>query len=121
MKRILTVDDSPTVRQHLKTTLENAGYHVTPAESGEEGAQIGEVENFDLLITDLNMPGMDGLEMLTRIRSKTVNRDTPAFVLTTQDRDSEAKARAGLVRVTAWVVKPLNPELLLRGIRLVLT
>ena len=73
------------------------------------------------MITDLNMPGMDGLEMLTRIRRKVINRDTPAFVLTTQARDSETKARAGLVRVTAWVVKPLNPELLLRGIRLVLS
>jgi len=118
-KCILIVDDSETVRQVLQLALGNAGYQVVEAEDGFDalvklsGAQI------DMLITDLNMPNMDGLELIKKVREEGKHRFTPIVMLTTES--SEEKKKAGReAGASGWIVKPFKPEQLLKVVKMVL-
>jgi two-component system chemotaxis response regulator CheY len=117
MPRILVVDDAYTIRDALRTLLVANGFEVLEAESGEQGLEVLEQQTVDLIISDLNMPGMDGLTMCGHIKAR--GHNTPIFMLTTQS-NPDLKARAKEYGVVAWIVKPHKDEILLKGIQKVL-
>ncbi|MCG8419343.1 MAG: response regulator [Proteobacteria bacterium] len=118
-KLILIVDDSSTVRHQLRTVLEDDGFRVIEADSGETGVKKAREHEADLFIIDVNMPGIDGLEMLSEIRALSQHARTPAFILTTESSATLIK-RGKQIGATAWIVKPFKPEILLKGVRKVL-
>ena len=111
-KRILTVDDSATMRQLVKMTLIPAGYEVVEAENGSEGLQKATAETFDMVISDINMPLMTGFELLRSLRKLPEYRFTPIVLLTTESLVSK-KAEGKEAGATGWIVKPFEPEKLL--------
>ncbi len=118
-KSILVVDDSETVRQVLQMTLSNAGFGVVEAEDGVDALQKLSAGQIDMLITDLNMPNMDGLELIKKVREKGTHRFTPIVMLTTES--SEEKKLAGReAGASGWIVKPFKPEQLLKVVKMVL-
>lgn len=117
MTLILVVDDAKTMRDTLKSQLLPAGFDVIEAENGEQGLEQMGRHAVDLIISDLNMPGMDGLTMCQHIQEQGYH--CPIFILTTQT-SPELKAKAKDVGVIAWIVKPHKSEVLLQGIRRVL-
>lgn len=117
MPRILVVDDAKTMRDTLKDLLVPNGFDVIEAGNGEQGLEMLSQHAVDLVISDLNMPGMDGLTMCKHIKEQGYN--TPIFMLTTQT-SPELKAQAKEFGVLAWIVKPHKDEILLGGIRKVL-
>ncbi len=116
---VLVVDDSLTVRAQLTRVLEGEGFRVLTAASGADGIGTAREEQADLLIVDVNMPGMNGLEMIGQVRELPGYANTPAFVLTTESSRALIK-RGKEVGATAWMVKPFNADTLLLGIRKVL-
>lgn len=118
-KTILTVDDSPSIRQMVSFTLKQAGFQVVEAEDGQKGLQVAQQHNIDLVLTDLNMPNMDGLELISKLRQLPTFKFTPILMLTTESDDTKKMAgkQAG---ATGWIVKPFNPEQLLKVIERVL-
>jgi two-component system chemotaxis response regulator CheY len=109
MRRILAVDDSASVRQMVSFTLRKAGYEVVEAVDGKDGlAKIGR-EKFDMIITDLNMPNVDGIQLIAAVRKLTGCSFVPILMLTTesQGEKKDAGRKAG---ATGWIVKPFNAE-----------
>jgi two-component system chemotaxis response regulator CheY len=118
-KTILIVDDSTDIRQFLKATLVQAGFKVIEANDGAQGLSQIQANPIDLIITDVNMPNMDGLTMLSELRKLPAYARTPAFVLTVEaNPDMVAKGKSA--GATAWIVKPFKPEVLLKGVQKVL-
>ena len=117
-KRILVVDDSPQIRDGLEELLSGAGFNVVPASDGVEGLDAAKVNSFDLIIADVNMPRLNGLDMLEEIRKVDMNADTPSFVLTTESL-KKFSLRFRALGATTWIVKPYDPDLLLRSIELI--
>jgi two-component system chemotaxis response regulator CheY len=112
-KRVLVVDDSLTVRRGLQLVLEKAGYSVVLAADGEEALNTLVKEGgIDLVITDLNMPRLDGLELTRRIRSLPGYRFVPVLLLTTEAQVAK-KEEGKQAGATGWIVKPFQPEPLL--------
>jgi two-component system chemotaxis response regulator CheY len=118
-KTIMMVDDSPSMRMLLKAALTDLGYAVSEAEDGMAALEKFEHENPDLLITDINMPRMDGFGLIEAVRGKAALRSLPILVLTTESSD-EKKQRARQAGATGWIVKPFHPEKLAAAIRRVL-
>ena len=116
MKRTLAVDDSSSVRQMLGFTLRNAGYDVSEAVDGKDGLAKAGREKFDLVITDLNMPNMDGIQLITALRKLPAYSFTPLLMLTTesQPEKKDAGRKAG---ATGWIVKPFNSDQLVAVVR----
>ncbi len=112
MAKVLIIDDSITMRQMVAFTLEKAGHEVHSAESGLSALKISDKERFDLFITDLNMPGMNGLELIKELRMRKASRSKPILVLTTE-ADVEKKAAGRAAGATGWIVKPFDPNALL--------
>ena len=115
----MTADDSASVRQMVGFTLREAGYEVVEAASGEEALKRLDQAPVDMLLADVNMPGIDGLELTRRLRRRPDTRFLPVVILTTEvqaAKKTEGK-RAG---ATAWIVKPFRPEVLLGVVRKVL-
>jgi len=107
------------MRQMVSYTLTNGGHDVTLANDGQEALNIAGGEKFDLVLTDVNMPIMDGITLTRELRGLQSYRFTPILVLTTEsgtDRKMEGKAAGA----TGWIVKPFNPEQLIAVIRKVL-
>lgn len=118
-KCILVVDDSETVRQVLQLTLSKAGFGVIEAEDGVDALNKLSGETVDMVVTDLNMPNMDGLELIREIREDGRHRFTPIVMLTTES--SEEKKQAGRTAgASGWIVKPFKPEQLLKVVKMVL-
>ena len=118
-KNILIVDDSISMRQSVRFILESAGYAVAEASDGIEGLkQQGEMK-FDLVLTDVNMPNMDGLTMLEKIREGGPNKFTPILVLTTESQGAivEKGKKAG---ATGWIVKPFANDKLIATVQKVI-
>ena len=116
---ILIVDDSVSIRQSVRFILEQSGYTVAEAADGQEGLKrLGE-QKADLVITDVNMPNMDGLTMVRKIRETDGIKFVPILVLTTESQGSviEDGKKAG---ATGWIVKPFNDEKLVETIKKVL-
>jgi two-component system, chemotaxis family, chemotaxis protein CheY len=115
--RILTVDDSHSMRALLKMTLCNNGYEVIEAEDGVAALDWLERNEVDLIITDINMPRLDGFGLIERLRGEQRRHvDRPILVLTTESSE-EKKARARLAGATGWIVKPFDPEKLVAAVR----
>src|SRR5437660_12117275 len=101
-KSILTVDDSPSMRDMLSHVLSQAGYRVVQAEDGREGMHVLAGQAFDCIITDVNMPNLDGLEMIEELRRDARHSATPILVLTTEDAP-ELKERARRAGASGWI------------------
>ena len=110
---ILTVDDSPSIRVAIKIALTNAGYTVTEAANGAEGIEKAQAAAFDMSITDLNMPVMDGLTMIEEMRKLPSLMGVPIVFLTTES-DAGLKERAKAAGATGWLTKPFDPDTLAR-------
>ena len=108
-KRVLAVDDSKTMRDMVAFTLRNAGFQVEEAEDGK--AALGKLggAKFDLIITDLNMPNMDGISLIRNVRAGSQHRAVPILILTTES-DGTKKADGKAAGATGWLVKPFSPE-----------
>jgi two-component system chemotaxis response regulator CheY len=115
-KTILTVDDSRTMRDMLRLALTEAGYAVRQAEDGVEGLAALKQCTPDVIVTDINMPKLDGFGFIAAVRSDNSYRAIPILVLTTES-DDEKKQRARLAGATGWIVKPFEPEKLIAAIR----
>jgi two-component system, chemotaxis family, chemotaxis protein CheY len=115
-KTVLTVDDSRTMRDMLMLALTEAGFNVVQAVDGIDGLEALDAANADVIITDINMPRMDGFGFIEGVRANQRHRGTPILVLTTES-DVEKKARARAAGATGWIVKPFNPEKLVDAIR----
>ncbi len=118
-KVILTVDDSASVRQMVSFTIKNAGYDVIEAVDGEEALQKIEGKSIDRAITDLNMPNMDGIELIKRIRAHADHKFVPIIMLTTESQ-AEKKQQGKAAGATGWIVKPFKPDQLIAVIKKVL-
>ena len=111
-KRILIVDDSASVRQVQRFVLSGAGYEVVEATDGKDAlAQLGR-ETVSLILTDLNMPNLDGLGLVRAVRGDAAHRLTPVVVVTTESQATK-KQEARSAGATGWIVKPFTPEQLL--------
>ena len=116
---ILVVDDSATMRQQLRVFLESSGFLVLEADDGTTGLHQARTSSVDILIVDVHMPRMNGIEMIGEIRKLPGYANTPIFVLTT-DSASTSMAQAKAAGATAWIIKPFKPDILLKGIKKVL-
>ncbi|GAA3704185.1 response regulator [Sphingomonas cynarae] len=116
---ILTVDDSASLRMAIRIALTGAGYAVTEAGDGVEGLARAAETRFDLIVTDLNMPNMDGLAMIRALRSQPAQDGIPIIFLTTES-DADMKAQAKAAGATGWLVKPFVPDQLVKVARKVL-
>jgi two-component system chemotaxis response regulator CheY len=118
-KKIMVVDDSPTIRQAIVSTLQQGGYEVIEGEDGQQGLARLQGETVDLVITDLNMPKMDGIGLIREVRRQPGMRFTPIIMLTTESQE-EKKREGKAAGASAWLIKPCKPEQLLKLVRLVL-
>jgi two-component system chemotaxis response regulator CheY len=109
MTTILIVDDSTAIRNMLKATLQPMGYDIIEAPGGRTGLDKVRHEAIDLIITDQNMPGLDGLGMVKAIREGMDNKQVPILVLTTETSD-EMKTKFRSAGANAWMSKPFTPE-----------
>lgn len=109
---ILTVDDSSTMRQMITFTLKGAGFEVLEAGDGVEALEVAAGKKLDLIITDVNMPRMDGITLVQRLRALPQFKFTPILVLTTES-DASMKMKGKEAGATGWIVKPFSPEKLL--------
>lgn len=118
-KVIMTADDSSSVRQMVSFTLKQAGYEVIEAVDGEDAAAKAAERKIDMLITDLNMPRLDGIELIKKVRANPLYKFIPIIMLTTESQP-EMKQKGKAAGATGWLVKPFKPEQLLGIIRKVL-
>ncbi len=116
MKRIFLVDDSTTMLMSLEGILRKAGFEVDKATSGQEALTRLKQQKPDLLITDLNMPGMDGITLIGEVRKLPGMRFMPILMLTTESQQSK-RQEAKAAGATGWLVKPVQPDDLLKVIR----
>jgi two-component system chemotaxis response regulator CheY len=116
MQSILAVDDSVSMRQLIAWTLRSAGYHVIEAADGADALAQAGAKDVDLVITDQNMPGMDGLALTRSLRADARLRDVPVLILSTDD-DPDLKQAARGAGATGWLTKPFEPQRLLEVIR----
>jgi two-component system, chemotaxis family, chemotaxis protein CheY len=106
---VLTVDDSASMRALLKAALTSRGYDVVQAEDGLAALEWLESNSVDVIVTDINMPRMDGFGLIEALRGQSRFRDCPILVLSTESSD-EKKARARSAGATGWIVKPFDAE-----------
>ncbi|WP_306017595.1 response regulator [Balneatrix alpica] len=119
MYNILAVDDSASMRQMVAFTLKGAGYKVTDAVDGMDALSKAKTQKFDLVLTDINMPNMDGITLVKELRALPNYKFTPILVLTTESTDDK-KMSGKVAGATGWLVKPFNPDKLLATIKKVL-
>jgi two-component system, chemotaxis family, chemotaxis protein CheY len=112
MAEILVVDDSVSMRQMISFTLKGAGYTVDEAEDGVAGLGVAKSKSFDLVLTDVNMPNMDGITLIAELRQLPAFKFTPILVLTTES-GADKKAEGKAAGATGWIVKPFSPDKLL--------
>jgi two-component system chemotaxis response regulator CheY len=111
-RTIMTVDDSTSMRQMVKATLQSAGYGVVEAADGQEALDYARENSVDLVISDVNMPRMDGITLVHELRALSTYRLTPLLLLTTES-SQEKKLEGKKAGATGWIVKPFNPAQLL--------
>jgi two-component system chemotaxis response regulator CheY len=116
---ILAVDDSASMRQMVRFTLESAGFKVVQAADGVEALDFAKANEVDLVLTDVNMPRMDGITLVRELRALASYKFTPVLVLTTES-GSDTKQRGKQAGATGWIVKPFSPEQLISTIARVL-
>ncbi len=119
MQQVLVVDDSNAIRQLLSRTLSSSGYEVSSAEDGLKGLELAKKRSFDLVITDINMPEMDGLSLIVELRELPDYQLKPILVLSTE-HTREMKQKGKEAGATGWLVKPFNPTSILEIVSKVL-
>ena len=116
MRTILAVDDSPSIRQMVVLTLKGAGYEVFEASDGQDGLEKALARRADLVLTDQNMPRMDGITLIQSLRKLSEYSVTPILVLTTESSE-EMKAKGRAAGATGWLIKPFDPKRLIEVVR----
>jgi two-component system chemotaxis response regulator CheY len=119
MHSILAVDDSATMRQMVSFTLKNAGYQVTEAVDGQDAWEKADSKDFALVLTDQNMPRMDGISLTKKLRENPKFKTTPILILTTESSDQKKQAGRA-AGATGWLVKPFDPGRLIDVIQKVI-
>lgn len=115
-KKAITVDDSKTMRDMVSFTLKGAGFEVLEAEDGKAALNVLGNNKVDVVITDLNMPNMNGVELIKNLRASPMHKFTPILMLTTESDDSK-KSEGKTAGATGWIVKPFNPEKLIEVVK----
>jgi two-component system, chemotaxis family, chemotaxis protein CheY len=118
-KVILSVDDSRSIRQMVTFTLTQAGYEVVEAVDGKDALAKLAVANVDMVITDLNMPNLNGIELIREVRKQTKYKFIPILMLTTESQDA-SKQEGKAAGATGWIVKPFNATQLVEVVKKVL-
>ena len=119
MAKILAVDDSASMRQMVSFTLKGAGHDVIEASDGVEALKLAQGQSVDLVLSDVNMPNMDGITLCKNLRQLGTYKFTPILMLTTESaRDKKMEGKSA--GATGWIVKPFNPDQLLTTIKKVL-
>ena len=119
MPSILAVDDSISMRQLVAATLEDAGFEVVQAVDGVDALAKAKTASVDLVLTDVNMPNMDGIELIRNLRSQPSYKFTPMLMLTTESA-GDKKAQGKAAGATGWIVKPFDPAQLIATIKKVI-
>ena len=120
MTRILSVDDSLTIRSMVKTILENEGFEVVSANDGVEAMEIAREQSFDLVLSDINMPNMNGISLVSKLRRLDGYADIPIIMLTTEDSDFKKK-KAKNFGASGWLQKPFTEARLVGAVQKLLT
>lgn len=118
-KTIMTVDDSVSVRQMVSFTLKEAGYEVVEAEDGKDALAKLKGSPVNMIIADLNMPNMNGIELIKNVRADAAFKFIPIIMLTTESQDAK-KAEGKAAGATGWIVKPFKPDQLMSVVKKVL-
>jgi two-component system chemotaxis response regulator CheY len=114
-KTIMIVDDSSSLRTLVSMSLKRAGYLVVEAVDGKDALSKLETTKVQLIVSDVNMPNMDGIEFVMRLKQHPRHKFTPVLMLTTEDQDSK-KEQGRAAGAKAWIVKPFSPPILLDAI-----
>ncbi len=120
MHSILAVDDSASMRQMVSFTLKSAGYNVVEAVDGQDAYEKAQGRSFDLVLTDQNMPRMDGISLTKKLRESPQFKTTPILMLTTESSD-QMKQAGRAAGATGWLVKPFDPTKLIEVIQKVIS
>lgn len=115
MPTILIADDSASMRNLITLTLQSAGHQVTSVADGQQALSVAQKKRFDAVVTDLNMPVMDGITLVKNLRTLPTYKYIPLLLLTTES-GADQKAQGKQAGATGWLVKPFNPEKLLSTI-----
>jgi len=118
-KTIVVIDDSESIRELVGLTLENAGHSVAKGVDGQDAMQLFDGREINLVITDLNMPRMDGISVIREIRKMNAYSSIPILVLTTESQTAK-KEEAKAVGATGWIVKPFVADKLLEVVKKVI-
>ncbi len=118
-KTILAVDDSISIRQMVSFTLKSAGYEVVEATDGQDGLDKAKTRSFNLVLTDQNMPRLDGISLVKSLRALPQYAATPILMLTTESSDA-MKSQGRAAGATGWLVKPFDPQKLIEVVRKVI-
>ena len=118
-KVILAVDDSASLRQMVAFSLKAAGYQVIEAEDGQDGLNKAKMKTVDLVLTDQNMPIMDGLTLIANLRQLNSYQNVPILMLTTESSD-EMKQKGKAAGANGWLVKPFDPKRLIEVVQKVI-
>lgn len=118
-KTVLAVDDSASIRQMVSFTLKSAGYDVVEAVDGQDGLDKAKAKSINLILTDQNMPRMDGLTLIKSLRALPQYASTPILMLTTESSDA-MKSQGRAAGATGWLVKPFDPQKLIEVVRKVI-
>jgi two-component system chemotaxis response regulator CheY len=118
-KSILAIDDSASIRQMVGFTLKSSGYEVVEAVDGMDGLDKAKARTFNLVLTDQNMPRMDGLTLIKSLRALPQYKTVPILMLTTESSDA-MKQQGRTVGATGWLVKPFDPQKLVEVVKKVI-
>jgi len=118
-KTILAVDDSASIRQMVAFTLKSSGYEVVEAVDGMDGLEKAKSKTFNLILSDQNMPRMDGLTMIKSLRGMPQYKTVPILMLTTESSDA-MKQQGRAAGATGWLVKPFDPQKLIEIVKKVI-
>lgn len=119
MATILIVDDSASIRNMVSFTLKQQGYEVVEAADGQSALNKAKAGSYNLVLTDVNMPGMDGITLCAELKKLPAYKFTPVLILTTES-DAQMKQKGKTVGATGWLVKPFSPEKLIATIQRVI-
>lgn len=114
-KTALIVDDSATMRNMIKATMSDMGFETDTAQDGEKAFKLAQHHRYDIVVTDINMPNMDGIELIRVLRETETCKYTPILVITTEGGENvkQAGKEAG---ASGWIVKPFNPDTLHKAV-----
>ncbi len=118
-KSILAIDDSASIRQMVGFTLKSSGYEVTDAVDGMDGLEKAKGKTFNLILTDQNMPRMDGLTLIKNLRALPQYKTVPILMLTTESSDAMIQ-QGKAAGATGWLVKPFDPQKLIEVVKKVI-